>query len=363
MRSLSLRSLLLALLALPLAVHAVLPSSDPVGLFNLRLRGNSDTLVSLPLHRPPLVDAAIQVRTGNQLELSDNVPALPAEGAYILVMSGALEGAILPATSLSGRTLTINTGAYDLATLQTEAANGVSQGDLVSVIPYWTLDTVFPAGTGINISTSASTRNTEVLLYDHTVAGINLSPSATFFYFVGNSTKPAGWYKVGDTSSLKGNQPLAPASHFVVRHKIATSTSLALAGCVQMAGYRIPLAQRSTTVDQDNLVGLPIATAVTLGTSGLITSGAFAASASASERNDELMVFDNTVVGQNKSASAVYFYFSGNEHKPAGWYQVGATASAVDSVALKPAEGYVIRKRKTAVAHTDLWNGLPAYLQ
>lgn len=351
----------LLLLSLVTAASAAAATSDPAGAFRLLLRGSSDTVVSLPLLRPALVTAPLAYRSGSQLTLVTDVPEAPSTGAFVLVLGGTLEGAVLPVTAQAGPVLTVTAGAYDLAQLQTVTADGA--GTPVAVVPYWTLDTLFPAGAGINVSTSASNRATEILVFDDTVAGINLSAAATFFYFAGNGNKPAGWYKVGDTAAPKGGQRLDPASYFIVRHKVATATTLLVTGGVQMAGYRVPLWLRAAGGAQDNLVSLPAVAPVSLADSGLVGSGAFRASASASNRTDELMVFDNTAVGQNKSASATYFYFAGNETKPAGWYRVGDTAHTSDAVQLRPGEGFVIRKRQPTTVHADQWFGLPSYLE
>lgn len=357
------KRILFILCALLCGKVAVAVPSDPVGAFRFRLRGSSDTVVSVPLLRPALVEGAISVQAANQLTLTVDVPALPSTGAFVLVVTGPLEGAVLPISSLSDRTLTVAAGAFDLSALQTELVNGVGAGNRVAVVPYWTLDTLFPAGAGVNASTSASNRATDLLLFDDTVTGTNLSAAATFFYFAGNTNKPAGWYKVGDTATPKGSQPLKPGGYFIVRHKVATDTTLLVTGCVQMAGYRLPLWLRTVNGAQDNLVSLMAAAPVSLSSSGLVASGAFQASPSASNRTDELLVFDNTLVALNKSASATYFYFPGNGSKPAGWYKVGDTSQASDGVLLHPGDGFIIRKRQPTTVHADQWFGLPSYLE
>ncbi|WP_438479934.1 TIGR02597 family protein [Oleiharenicola lentus] len=355
-----LRFLLLTLALGPLAAFAV--PSDPVGVFKLRLQGNSDTTVSLPLLRPALAEGALASRTGSTFTLTVDVPALPVGGAFVLVMNGSLEGTVLPITDVNGRTVTIAAGAIDLSALHTETVQGPALGDTVAVVPYWTLDTVFPGGSGVNISTSALTRATEIFFYNNTTAGKNRSVSPAFFYFSGNTSKPAGWYQVGDNTGLKGSQRLDPHNYVIVRQNVATETSLAVAGAVQMAGFRVPLALLAADTDQDHFLGLPCAVPMTLSASRLVASGAFAVSTSAVTRADELYVFNNAMVAKNKSPSAPYFYFAGNAQKIAGWYQVGASVPDT-SFTLKPGEGFIIRKRQAATIRTDLWDALPVYLQ
>lgn len=360
------RSLLLRLLfalVLPAGLFAA-DRSDPVGLFRITLHGNSDTMVSLPLQRPPLVETTLASLTGSVLTLSADVPALPAGGAFVLVMSGTFEGAAFPVTAVTGRALTIDNQGLTLTGFKTVATSNVATADLVAVVPYWTLDTLFPAGKGINPSTSTLSRATEILFFDDSQSGVNLAASASYFYFAGNATVAAGWYKVGaPLTSSAGTQRLAPHTYFIVRHNIVGDTKLLIGGGVRMAGYLVPLRLRMASVDQDNFVALPIATPITLGTSRLVESGAFVASASPTALQDQLLVFDNTQIGHNKASSATYFYFAGNASKAAGWYKVGATSQTADSFTLKPGEGYIIRKFHTATAQTNVWTGLPAYLK
>lgn len=362
MSSLRLHFLALLLTA-PLAL-AVTPSSDPVGALRLRLRGNSDTTVSLPLQRPAILEAAIQSRSGTSLTLTGSVPALPAEGAYVLVLSGALEGAVLPAVSRVDQTVVIDASGYDLSALHTEAANGANQGDFIALVPYWTLDTVFPAGAGIQISASRLVAKTQILCYDETIVGTNQAAASTYFYFVGNVTYPAGWYRFGDMTALRGNTRLPPHRYFIVRHPSGVAdTEVLVTGALRMAGYRLPVATLQASRDQDNFSALPVPVPITLNASGLHESGAFASSPSRFTAVDQLLVYDNTVVGQNKAASAVYFYFAGNGTYNAGWYLFGDMNQSAGTVTLKPGTGFVIRKHGTTTAETRVWHGLPTYLQ
>lgn len=357
----SCKQIVLMLGVLALTVARAQPS-DPVGAFRIRLRGNSDTVVSLPLHRPALIESALSVRTGNAFELSATLPALPAEGAFALVMTGALEGAVLPIASISGRVATIGTTSFDLSGLKTEVTNGLPLADSIAIVPYWTLDTLFPAGRSVNISPDAADRKTEVLVFDDTITGTNLSASAVYFYFAGSGPITASWYAVGNTAP-QGSVRLPPHRYFIVRHRLPADTELLLTGGVQMAGFRVPVATRAANRDQDNLVALPVPMPVTLSASRLIESGAFAPSPDGAARRDELLVFDNTRTGFNNSASAVYFYISGNPSITTGWYKVGDATQTYGNVVLKPGEGYVVRKRASVAPAQQVWNGIPAYLQ
>lgn len=347
--------LLLALL--PLAAHAT--PSDPVGALRLKLRGGSDTLVSLPLHRPALVEARLSARSANQFTLDATVPALPSSGAYVMIMSGPLEGAVLPATAATSNTVTINASGYDLTALVT----GVS-GDYAAVIPYWTLDTLFPAGANIYPSPSKLSARSQILLYDHTQVGTGRSPSLVYFYFAGNGTYAAGWYRFGDMTALRGGTTLPPQRPFLVRHPVGVSdTELLVSGAVSLAAYRVPIATLSPATAQDNLVALPVPVPITLAASRLRESGAFAASPSRLSPTDQLLVYDNTTVAQNKAPSATYFYFAGNGTYAAGWYRFGDMTQSAANLVLRPGEGWLIRKYATSSPATTDWSALPNYLQ
>jgi uncharacterized protein (TIGR02597 family) len=354
--------------ALLFAGSAALPASavtlsQPVGALQLLLRGNSDTMVSLPLLRPALVTAAIAVQTGSQFALTSTIPALPAEGAFVLVMTGSLEGAILPITIASGTAVAFSAGAYNLASLKTETVNGTGHGDLVAIVPYWTLDTVFPLGAGLNVSTDPVTHTSEVLLYDDGVPGTQFSPSTTYYYYAGGTGQPAGWYLTGGGTTPKGTTRLAPQQYFVVRNNMAGDTHLMVCGGVQMAGYSVPLAVLQSNTNQDNLVSLPLPLPTTLGGCGLFQSGAFVASANGIVLADEVLVYNNATVAHQKAPSATFFYLSGTSSKPAGWYQVGNTATNSNGFVLNPGEGLIVRKQGNSSPFVDLWSAVPPYLQ
>jgi uncharacterized protein (TIGR02597 family) len=339
--------------------------SDPIGALQLNLLGNSDTLVSLPLLRPAVAESPVSVQAGSVLTLVTTLPTLPPEGAFILILTGSLEGAVLPITSVSAGVATVAAGSYNLASLKTETATGPGLGDLAAVVPYWTLDTVFPAGRGLNVSTDPVTHASEVLLYNDAVAGTNFTPSATYYYFAGNSTQAAGWYQTGSTVP-QGTLRLVPQQYFTVRNNLAGTTQLMVCGAVQMGGYRVPLLVVQANTSQDNLVSLPVPLATTLGGpggTGLFESGAFAASTSNLLLSDEVLLYDNTAIGHAKAPYATFYYFAGSSTKAAGWYRVGSTTTLANGFVLNPGQGMVIRKKGAGPASVAFWGAVPPYLQ
>ncbi len=335
--------------------------SDPVGSLHLVLLGGSDTIVSLPLHRPPLIETAVASLSGSQLTLNTSSPSLPAEGAFALVMTGTMEGAVFPVTAVNGNIVTVDATGFDLSVLQTVAAN--VSGDIIAVIPYWTLDTVFPAGAGVVATTNLLTVQTQILMYSDTTPGINLSASATYLYYAGDSFSTAGWYRFGSMSATVGTTRFAPNSYFIVRHPTGSvSTDLFVNGKVQMSGARISLATLAANRAQDNAVALPVPVPMSLSDSLLKESGAFASTTNMLSVTDELLVFNNATIGHNKSASAVYFYYAGDGFYSAGWYRFGDMSQTVGTLLLNPGEGYIVRKAASVAAQANFWSFIPSYL-
>ena len=61
------------------------------------------------------------------------------------------------------------------------------------------------AGAGIHATTDLLTTKTQLLLYNKGTAGTNLAASATYFYYAGDGTYTAGWYRYG--ADALGGEP------------------------------------------------------------------------------------------------------------------------------------------------------------
>jgi uncharacterized protein (TIGR02597 family) len=93
------------------------------------------------------------------------------------------------------------------------------------------------------------------------------------------------------------------------------------------------------SVGQDNYIGLTRPAFMSLNESGLISSGAFLASPLPGSRTDELQVFDNTIIGKNKSAASVYYYWNN------AWRSISTGSSDVGNDAVfQPGLGVILRK-------------------
>lgn len=373
------KRLLLCLLT-PLLTQAA--STDPVGGILMPLKGNSDTLVGVPFVRERVFEGLIESISGNVITLA-GTPGLEvdeyvyAAGVqpdtyYVTIASGPVDGNMQP-TSASNEggyytitdngtnTLTVDLAGDNLTNVRTNAVDGT--GDRVFISSYWTLDTLMPDGSGIHASTTF-TPNTKILLPDNDTAGINLAPDQSFFYYSGTAAGGEGWRKQGESPLTKyDDQVLAPDTYFIVRHEIAGDTELVMSGGVAMAAFRSPINVLSEGVEQDNFVFINFPTDTTLAESRLFESGAFTGSPSFTPV-DRLLIFDNDTAGINKSASEIYFYYTGVAAGGPGWRKQGDSPLTIHdtTVVFKPGVGAIVRKGGTPSAGTDFWKSAPPYL-
>ena len=143
-------------------------TTGSVGAISFSAAAQSDTIVSLPLHRAHSFRGAVASASGAQLTLEQ---ASFAEDAfnhrfYLLVESGAGEGRWFPIADTSGATLTLDLDGDASPTF-------FNPGTAVRIIPFWTLDTVFPDGRGVNASGSLLPAS-RILLPDTSRAGVRL---------------------------------------------------------------------------------------------------------------------------------------------------------------------------------------------
>lgn len=320
--------------------------TDVGAYLNISMLGSSDNFFSLPFVRPSAASLLVASVSGNVV----NVTPAPgwtanqfvyASGTqsntyYARFTSGAAEGRIYPITANDSASVTLNPG--------NDTLSAVAANDSISIEPYWTLGTVFPNGTGVNVSPTIGNRNTEVLTPDLTSSGINLSATKVYFFNAGI------WKQVGQGSANHNDDAIQSNSYLIVRHNVATNTTVFAAGVVVSSQLAISL-RAHTDAQQDNAIGLVRPIPVSLNASGLISSGAFQASPFPGTRSDELLTFDNTIASRNKSASAIYYYWSN------AWREVGFGTTDVGTNVILPGTGFIIRKATNNA--TAVWTNAP----
>ena len=339
----ALRSTLAALAACAVAARVAATTSvatEIQGVLTLAVPASTDTLVSPAFGRPAVwvgtaaSSGATSITASGSPGWTANQFAPGTDTFFVRPLSGALSGHYFTIASNSATALTVDAAGLDLTTIQA--------GDQLEISPYWTLGTLYPAvqaGTAFVVSASTLARQTELLFYDPAGAGINRSPTETYFFF--NSA----WRRVGTSVATSFNgKVILPDSYFLQRNKAAATTLIATG--------RVFAAKLSTIIEtlpaasQDNFAAVAFPMPTTLRNSGLITSGAFRSSPSALSRTDQLLFFDPAQTGTNRSPSSTFFFFNN------GWRKVGSSVATdfSDTVTLTPGSGFILRKSSGSAA-------------
>jgi uncharacterized protein (TIGR02597 family) len=324
-------------------------ASEVGGLLRMPLLGSSDSFVSIPFGRAPALTFLVGSVSGNLITVSSSpgwaanqfvyASGTQSNTYFVRFTSGAAAGRSYTVTANGANTLTVNLGNDSLAS--------VAQNDMFSLEPYWTLNTVFPNGAGVNASPTVGNRNTEILTPDFTGAGINLSAAKIYFFNAGI------WKQVGQGNTNHNDDILQPNACFIVRHNVSTNTVLTTAGRV-ITSLLASTLQTKTNMQQDNCIALQRPVPISLNDSGLISSGAFAASPLPGSRTDEMLTFDNSVAARNKSSSQAYYFWNG------AWRQVGNGSTDVGTnLIFQPGTGVIIRKGTNSVS--PVWTNAPTW--
>jgi uncharacterized protein (TIGR02597 family) len=175
-------------LAYATLTYAQSAATDPVGFTTAALLGQSDSAISLPFVRPPVFVGGIESASGNIITVSGRpwtmnqfvyAPGTQPNRYYALVgpasSANPKEGHTYPIIANSADSLTVDLGPDNL--------NGIPTNARVSVIPNWTLATVFPASdqnVSFTPTTSTAAYKTQVRVPDASAAGTtSLTPPTT----------------------------------------------------------------------------------------------------------------------------------------------------------------------------------------
>ena len=286
-------------------------TTDPVGFTTTSCLGNSDTYLGIPFTRPPEFTGTVQSANANTLTIngtprwSNNqfvyAPSSQPKHYYVLIGNGGTanpkEGHIYQITSNGPNTLLVDATSDNLA--------GIVANTQVTIIPYWTLATIFPAsdaGVSFTPTSSPPTYKTLLRFPNYSAPGIN-QPYAAEYYF-----NNSAWRLVSDGFSSPpdhGDDPLLPDGFFVVRHANKAQTlPLRALGSVLMEKMAVPLFAAQTG-KQDNLVAMIRPVDVSLDATGLAPiDNTFV-------QNDQLLLFNNARRQLNKRPDKIYTYNDG----------------------------------------------------
>jgi uncharacterized protein (TIGR02597 family) len=367
-----------AVLARPRSAQSI--TTDPVGFTTTTLLANSDTMISIPFTRPPEFTGVVESIAGNVIRVAGTtgwatnqfVYAVGTQPKTYFVLIGAgsaanpKEGHSYFITANGSNTLIVDTS--------TDPLDGIAPDTRVIVIPYWTPAALFPPGDA-NISftptVSTSSYKTQILVPNNSVAGTNLPVTKYFFSNnVDGTPNNVGWRVVGSSQTDRGDDPLPLNGYLVVRN-LNGSPTLSVKGIGVVLTKKLATPLRTLPGEfQDNAVSMTRPIDVTVDQTGLSPSdGSFVVTPPPSEDpeeklslTDQLLLFDNSVAGFDKSPSAIYYYGQGSGRQRPGWKLLGDTVGGYRGGDVIPAgSAMVLRKANTADGAAVFWTNPPTY--
>lgn len=356
-RSFPLIAITISISTSTMQTDAVDAYSPVVGFMRFDCPANSDTRVSVPFHRAPrwagkLSDAPTdQGNSTVRLSLSGS-PAFAAgeltSAPHFLLCRDAAgpEGRHFRIVAHGAGHVDIEATPGDLT--------GLVQDGLVSVIPAWTIETIFPHATQNTFHAStgnlASSRGSELHLFDSTSSGTDLAPARRFFVTAG------GWREIGNGYPAADTVVIAPGQSFIVRHpaNVDATTFVAMDqvyGGVVSVPVRVANGER-----QDTVVAPPRPVIQTLAELDFGSLFEESPDTTPANRRDELHVYDNGASAQNKGPAAIYFRHAG------AWVRdLETTFPNSNADPVEPANSLLIRKAAAANNTPLVWLNAPTY--
>ena len=329
---------------------------DPTGFNRITCKGGADTIVSIPFFREPAFTGKVAAKN----TLGGGDVSITAEGTspftanqftsssfYIRFREGsALEGASFDINDNDPSSVTVSPGEENL--------DAISVGDVFDIIPHWTLAAIWPVGSQSSLHLSTSKllpgRGSLVLFTDASGDGIDLAPDLAFFLTA------EGWFQTTAGFPASDDVIVPPGQSLVIRHPSSSGDTVFITeNRVEQYDQRIWL-QTRVGEKSDNHLGIVRPVPVTLEDLDLDSAFIDSASNDPGDREDELLVFDNADVSQNKSPAKTYFRVGGE------WREDdGSTYPVAGSDSIDPSSGIVIRKAATLDGNPVLWVNAPRY--
>lgn len=324
------------------AFGQITATSDPVGYVSLTVPANSDSTIGQPLHRPSAFSASGTV-AGATVTVSGGLvanqfvfAALAQTNAYYLLIksAGAFNGRYF---EVLGNTTTVITLDTDIQAL------GAPSTITFEVIPYHTLNTLFPNGQGVGV-TADIYEPSGLVQFKSMNIGVNRTIATNYFYYQGTEEVGTGWYNNDNLSlGLQNNSTVDPYVAVQVRNLENSPKTVVLSGVVPTYSVKTPIV--TANVSNDNHLSVQYPLDVTLAQSGLAGNGVRAAS-DIYEPIDLLMVYNDTATDVNKPISKIYFYYVGTEEAGTGWYDNDNLSLGLqnNTAVLKAGRTFVIRR-------------------
>ena len=309
----------------------------PVGYVSFSVNDESDLLVGVPLTQSPSFSGTAASVTGSTVTVSSSVPDISSVSSFLIVTDteSTLYGQWYQISSATSTSVTV---VGDL-----ESA-GLAVSETFSIIPFWTLDTLFPSGGGVPSSPNPFNPSATIIVNDIQAVGINPGIDASYVYYDGSQGGDAGWYNADDFNlGVVGDTPLSPETFITIRNRSGGAATIVFSGTVPTVEVATNIVS-SSTVRQDNLVANPFPAAFTLSNSNLVSSGAFSSSADPFSPTDTLFVYTNTT-GVRPGPTKSFIYYDGSQGGDAGWYDANDFGLGLQgSYSIPAGAALVIRK-------------------
>lgn len=316
----------------------------PVGYITKDVNANADLKAGVPFEQASSFAGAVSSVTAGVVSVTSTVPDVTTDAHYLLVTSGPLLGKWYEVTANGASTVSV---AEDLETV------GLVAGNTFKVIPFWTLDTLFPSGGGIPASDDVFSPVAFVLTNNLSAVGINISAGGVYFYHDGTQG-PAGWYDNDDLGGgLQGSTVLSPETFITIRNGTGSIANVTMSGVVPEYSVSVNILSRSAG-PQDNQIQNPFPAGLTLADSQLFEDGVVRGSSDVFSPLDLLLIFEGTPAGLNPSSSKVVFYHDGTQG-PAGWYDNDDLGAGVINNYELPLGGALIVRRATGSDELISW--------
>jgi len=350
-QQLLIRPLCIGLLAgMPLLSPATTVSSDVVGYVKTTVKSHSDLHIAVPFIREISLNSKISQIQDGVIHSSSSVGNIEAGKYFIHLTTGALAGQWFTIIDSTANSIVVY---EDIETM------GALAEDEFSILPFWTLDTLFPDGGNIPKSPNVFLPTSQLLTYNVNADGINISPSNAYIYHSGEQG-PSGWYDMNNLSGLKGDTILHPGSYITIRNTEDYDINITLAGVVQTNAFA-NLVKSSSSSTQDNLIPYPYPSAITLSESKLIENEIIRASPNVFLPIDQLLIHNLSNTGHNHAPSTAMIYHDGSQGLE-GWYDINNLGGGpINNYVIEPLSTLIIR-RQTGDDELLVWKPTPPYI-
>jgi uncharacterized protein (TIGR02597 family) len=329
--------------------------THPVGYVTKTVNANADLKLGLPLHQAPVLSSAVDSVITSTVTVSTTVPDVTTADHYLWVTSGTLLGNWYAITGYTSNSVTV---AEDLAD------EGLTAEDTFQIIPFWTLDTLFPSGGGVPQSADVFAASGQVQLSNLSGTGINIATGNAYMYSDGSQIGiygiGEGWLDVNNPfGGDQGSVVVSPESYITIRNSTDVATDIINVGNVPTVTLTNTVLS-SSTVSQDSQISNPFPTAIQLGSSGLITDGVVRPSSDVFAPLDQLQIYPTSPSGINPATSVSYIYSDGSQlgiyGLAEGWYDINNPFGGLKNDDEIPAGAAIVVRRSTGADELVSWS-------